>query len=146
MDCSSSLHPGLPRPSLSPGACSNSHPLIESVMPSNHLILGHRLLLLPSMCPSIRAFSNESALHIGWPKYWSISIIPSNQYSRLISLGLTGLCLLLSKRLWPQFESNNSSALSFFMVQFSHSYMTVAKMTALTIRTFATKVMSFYRT
>ena len=70
---------------------------IELVMPSNHLILCHPLLLLPSMCPSIRVFSNESALHIRWPKYWSISIFPSNQYSGLISLGLTGLSSWLSR-------------------------------------------------
>ena len=74
---------------------------IESMMLSNHLILCHPLLLLPSVFSSIRVFSNDLALHIGWPKYWSFSfsISPSNEYSRLISLGLTGLISLLSKRL-----------------------------------------------
>ena len=74
---------------------------IESVMPSNHLILCCPLLLLPSIFPSIRVFSNELALHIRWPKYWSFSfsISPSNEYSGLISFGLTGLISLQSKRL-----------------------------------------------
>ena len=73
----------------------------ESVIPSNHLILCHLLLLLPSVFPSIRIFSNESSLFIRWPKYWSFSfsISPSNEYSRLISLGLTGLISLQSKGL-----------------------------------------------
>ena len=99
------------------GVCSNSHPLIESVMPSNRLILCHRLLLLPSMCPSIRVFSNESALHIRWAKYWSISIIPSNQYSRLISLGLTGFCSLLSKGLSRVFSGTTIRKQQFFSTQ-----------------------------
>ena len=80
---------------------------IESVMPSNHLILCHPLLLLPSIFPSIRVFSNESVLHIRWPKYWnfSFSICPSNEYSGLISLGLTGLISLQSKGLSTVFSS-----------------------------------------
>ena len=92
---------------------------IESVMPSNHLILCHPLLLLPSIFPSIRVFSNESVLHIRWPKYWSFnfSISPSNEYSGLISLLLTGLipyCPRDSQKSSPalQFESINSLALS----------------------------------
>ena len=74
---------------------------IESVMPSNHLILCRPLLLLPSIFPSIRVFSSESVLHIRWPKYWSFSfnISPSNEYSGMISLGLFGLISLLSKAL-----------------------------------------------
>ena len=78
-------HARLPCPSLSPGVCSNS--CLLSVMPSNYLILFYSLLLLPSIFPSIRIFSNESALHIRWPKYWSISfsISPSNEYPGLIS-------------------------------------------------------------
>ena len=92
-----------PRDCSTPGFLSftNSQDLlklmsIESVMPSNHLILWHLLLLLPSIFPSIRVFSNESALHIGWPKYWSFSfsISPSNEYSGLISLRIDWLDLL----------------------------------------------------
>ena len=93
---------------------------IESVMPSSHLILCHPLLLPPSIFPSIRVFSNESVLHIRWPKYWSFSfsISPSNEYSRLISCQMDWLISLLSKGLsrvfpTPQFKSINSSALSF---------------------------------
>ena len=92
---------------------------IELMMPSNHLILCCPLLLLPSIFPSIRVFSNESVLHTRWPKYWcfSFNISPSNEYSGLISLGLSGLISLLSKGLKksspaPQLESINSSVLS----------------------------------
>ena len=92
---------------------------IELVMPSNHFILCCPLLLLPSTFPRIRIFSNESVLHIRWPKYWSFSfsISPSNQYSRLFSLGLTGLIYLQSKGLLkvfstPQFKNISSSDLS----------------------------------
>ena len=77
-------HTGLPCPSVTPGACSNSCPS-ESVMPCNHLSLCHPLLFPPSIFPSIRVFSNESVLRIRWPKYWSFSITPSNEYSGLIS-------------------------------------------------------------
>ena len=80
---------------------------IESVMPSNHLILGHPVLLLPSIFPSIRDFSNESTLHIRWPKYWSFSISPSNEYAVLIFLGLTGLISLLSKGLSRVFSNTS---------------------------------------
>ena len=94
---------------------------IESVMPSNHLILCHSHLLLPSIFPSIRVFSNESVLHIRWPKYWSFSfsISPSNEYSGLISFRMDWLYLLAvqgtlkSLLLTPQFKSTNSLALSF---------------------------------
>ena len=90
---------------------------IESVMTSNHLVLGCPLLLLPSIFPSIRVFSNESVLHIRWPKYWSFSISPSSKYSGLISFRIDWVDLLA---IWgtqefsptPQFESINSSALS----------------------------------
>ena len=97
---------------------------IESVMPSNHLILCRPLLLLPSVFPSIRVFSNESALHIRWPKYWSFSfsISPSNEYSGLISFKMDWLDLLAVqgtlKSLFPtpQFKSINSSVLSFLYI------------------------------
>ena len=78
---------------------------IESMMPSNHLILCRPLLLLPSIFPSISVFSNESALCIRWPKYWSFSISPSNEYSELVSFRLTGLISLQSKGLWRGFSS-----------------------------------------
>jgi len=86
-------HTGLPCPSVTPGACSNSCPS-ESVMPCNHLSLCHPLLFPPSIFPSIRVFSNESVLRIRWPKYWSFSITPSNEYSRLISFRIYWLYLL----------------------------------------------------
>ena len=89
---------------------------IESVMPSNHLILCHPLLLLPSIFPSIRVFSSESVLHIRWPKYWSFSfsISPSSEYSGLISFGMDWLDLLaVQGSPTPQFKSISSSALSF---------------------------------
>ena len=123
---------------------------IESVMQSNHLILCHPLLLLPSVFPSIRVFSNESALHIRWPKYWSFSfsICPSNEYSRLISFRIDWFDLLAVqgtlKSLLQQHSSKESilwcSAL--FMVQLSHPNMTTVKTIALTRQTFVGKVMS----
>ena len=124
---------------------------IESVMPSSHLILCHPLLLLlPSIFPSIRIFSNESVLHIGWPKYWSFSfsISPSNEYSGLISFRMDWLDLLAIqgtlKSLF-QHHSSKSSILqssAFFIAQLSHPYMTIGKTIALTIQTFVDKVMS----
>ena len=86
----------LPCPSLSPGACSKSIEFesIESVMPSNHLILCCPFLLLPSIFLSLRVFSSELALCIRWPKYWNFSISPSSEYSKWISLGLVGFDLL----------------------------------------------------
>ena len=123
---------------------------IESVMPSNHLILCRPLLLLPSIFPSIRVFSNESALHIRWPKYWSFtfSISPSNEYSGLISFRMDCLDLLaVQGTLKSLLQHHNSKASvfqcpAFLMVQQSHSYMTTGKTRALTKRTFVDKVMS----
>ena len=122
---------------------------IQSVMPSNHLIFCHPLLLLPSVFLSIRVFSNESALHIRWPKYWSFSfsISPSNEYSGLIYFRIDWLDLLafqgtLKSSPTPQFKSINSSTLSFFIVQLSHPYMITGKTRALTRRTFVGKVRS----
>ena len=119
-------------------------------MPSNHLILSHPLLLLPSIFPSIRVFSNESALHIRWPKYWSFSfnISPANEHSGLISLRMDWLDLLASKGLSRVFSSTTIwkcqffSAQSSLMVQLSHPYMTTGKTIALTRQTFVGKVMS----
>ena len=121
---------------------------IESVMPSDHLILYCPLLLLPSIFPSIRVFSNKSALHIRWPKYWSFSISPSNEYSGLISfrmdwLGLRAVQGTLMSLL--QHHSSKASILqhsTFFIVQLSHPYMIIGKITALTIWIFVGKVMS----
>ena len=123
---------------------------IESVMPSNHLILCHPLLLLPSVFPSIRVFSTESALLISWPKYWSFSfsINPSNEYSALISfridwfdlLALQGTLKSLLQHHSPKTSIHQYSA--FFMVQLSHLYMTTRKTIALTGWTFVSKVMS----
>ena len=92
---------------------------IESVMLSNHLILCHLLLLLPSVFPSVRVFCNESVLHIRWPEYWSFSfsISPSNEYSGLISLGLTGLISLLSEGLSRVFPSTTNRKNQFFSAQ-----------------------------
>ena len=122
---------------------------IESVMPSNHLILCHPLLLLTSIFPSIRVFSNESALRIRWPKYWSFSfnISPSNEYSGLISFTIDWLDLLSVQRTLKSLLQHHSSKasifqhLAFFMVQLSHPYMTTGKATALTTWTFIGKVM-----
>ena len=123
---------------------------IESVMPSNHLILCHTLLLPPSIFPSIRVFSNESALHIRWPKYWSFSfnIRPSNEYPELISFRMDWLDLLAVQGTLKSLLQHHSSKASillcsaFFLVQLSHPYMTTGKTIALTRRTFVDKVMS----
>ena len=123
---------------------------IESVMPSNHLILCRPLLLLPSIIPSIRVFSNESALRIRWPKYWSFSfsISPSNEYSGLISFRMDWLDLLSVQRTLKSLLQHHSSKASilrhstFFIVQLSHPYMTTRKTIALTRWTFVDKVMS----
>ena len=135
-------HTRLPCPSLSPRVCSNSS--IESVMPSNHLIFCCPLLLLPSVFPSIRVFSNESALHVRWPKYWSFSfgIIPSNEYSGLIAFRVDWFDLLAVQETVKSLLQHHSSKASilwrsaFFMVQFSHPYMTTGKTIALTMWTF----------
>ena len=123
---------------------------IESVMPSNHLILYHSLLLLPSIFPSIRVFSNESALHIRWPKYWSFSfnISPYNEHPGLISFRMDWLDRLAVqgtlKSLLQHHRSKASILLcsAFFIVQLSHPYMTTGKTIALTRWTFVSKVMS----
>ena len=122
---------------------------IESVMPSNHLILCHPLLLLPSIFLSIRVYSNESALHIKWPKYWSFSfsISPFNEYSGLISFRIGWLELLAVQGTHKSlFQHHSSQALAlrhsaFLTVQLSHPYMTTGKIIALTVWTFAGKVM-----
>ena len=113
---------------------------IESVIPSNHLILCHLLLLLPSIFPSIKVFSNESALRIRWPKYWSFgfSISPSNEYSGLISFRIYWLDLLAVQGTLNSLLQQHSPKASilrqsaFFMIQLSHLYMTPGKTTALT--------------
>ena len=124
--------------------------LIESVMPSNCLILCRPLLLLPSIFPSIRVFSNESALCIRWPKYWSFSykISPSNEYSGLISFRTDWLDLLAVQgtlKSLLQHHSSKGSILwcsAFFIAQLWHPYMTTRKTIALTRRTFVDKVIS----
>ena len=108
---------------------------IESVMPFNHLLLCHPLLLSPSIFPSIRVFSNESVLHIRWPKYWSFSfsISPSNEYSGPISFRMDWLDLLVVQGTLTSLLQHHSSKASilrcsaFFMVQLSHPYMTTGK-------------------
>ena len=122
----------------------------ESVMPFNHLILCHPLLLLPSIFPSIRVFSNESALHIRWPKYWNFSfnISPSNEHPGLISFRMDWLDLLSVQ--WTlksllQHRSSKPSILlcsAFFIVQLSHPHMTTGKTITLARWTFVGKVMS----
>ena len=119
-------------------------------MPSNHLILCHPLLLLPSIFPSIRVFSNESALRVRWPKYWSFSfnMIPSNEYSGLISFRMDWLDLLAVQGTLKSLLQHHSSKASilrhsaFFIVQLSHPHMTTGKTIALTRRTFVNKEMS----
>ena len=123
---------------------------IESVMPSNHLILRHPLLLPPSIFPSIRVFSNDSALHIRWPKYWSFSfnISPSSEHPGLISLRMDWLDLLAVQGTLKSLLQHHSSKVSihlctvFFIVRLSHPYMTTGKTIVLTRRTFVDKVMS----
>ena len=123
----------------------------ELVMPSSHLILCHLLLLLPSIFPSIRIFSNESALHIRWPKYWSFSfnISPFSKHSGLISLGWTGCLLAVQGTLKSLLQHHNSKASilwcsAYFIVQLSHPYMTTGKTIALTRQTFVGKIMSLF--
>ena len=121
-------------------------------MPSNHLILCHPLLLLPSIFPSIRVFSNESALCIRWPKYWSFSfqISPTNEHPRLISFRMDWLDLLavqMTLKSLLQHHSSKASILwhsAFFIVQFSRPYMTTGKTIGLTRRTFVDKIMSLF--
>ena len=121
---------------------------IESLMPSNHLVLCHLLLLLPSIFPSIRVFSNESALFSRWPKNWSFSISPSNEYSGLISFRMDWLDLFAVQGTLKSLLQHHSSKASilwksaFFMDQLSHPYMTTGKIIALTRWTFVGKIMS----
>ena len=123
---------------------------MKSVMPSNHLILCHPCLLPPSIFPSIRVFSNESVLHIRWPKYWSFifSISPSNEYSGLFSFRMDWLDLLAVQGTLKSILQHHSSKASilrcsaFFMVQLSHPYIATGKTIPLTGQTFASKVMA----
>ena len=133
-----------PCPSPAPGVYSK---LIKSVMPSSHLTLCRPLLLPPSIFPSVRVFSNESVLHITWPKYWSFSfsMSPSNEYSGLISFRMDWLGLLAVQRTLKSLLQHHSSKASvlrhsaFFMVLFSHPYMTAGKTIALTRWTFVVR-------
>ena len=126
---------------------------IESVMPFNHLILCHPLLLLPSIFPSIRVFSNESTLHIRWPKYWSFSFSnsPSNEHPGLISFRMDWLDLLAVPGTLKSLLQHHSSKASilwcsvFFIVQLSHPYTTTGKTIILTRWTFVDKVMSLLK-
>ena len=123
---------------------------IESMMPSNHLILCHPLLFLPSIFPSIRVFSNESVLRIRWPNYWTFSfcISPSNEHSGLISFRMDWLDLLAVQGTLKSLLQHHSSKASilwhsaFFIVQLSHPYVTPGKTKALTGWNFVGKVMS----
>ena len=145
MDCST---PGLP---VHHKFCLLKLMSIESVMPSNNLILCCPLLFPPSIFPSIRVFSNESALRIRWPKYWrfSFSISPSNEYSGLISFRIDWLDLLAivqgTLKSLLQYHNSKASILqcsAFFIVQLSHLYMTTGKTIALTRHTFVGKIVS----
>ena len=125
---------------------------IESVMPSNHLILCRPLLLLPSVFPNIRVFSNESALRIRWPKYWSFrfNISPSNEHLGLISFRMDWLYLLAVQRTLKSLLQHHSSKVSIFLcsafsiVQLSHPYMTIGKTIALNRWIFVDKIMSYF--
>ena len=136
-------HTRPPCPSPTPGVYSNS-------CPSNHLILCHPILLLPSIFPRIRVFSNESALRMRWPKYWSFSfnISPSNEHSGLISFKRDWLDLLAVQGTLKNLLQHHSSKASvllysaFFLVQLSHPYMTIGKTVDLTRWAFVGKVMS----
>ena len=126
---------------------------IESVMPSNHLILCCPLLLLPLIFPSIRVSPNESVIYIRWPKYWSFSfsISPSNEYSKLISFRVDCFVLLAVQGTLKSLLQHHSSKASilwcsaFFIVQLSHPYMTTGKTTALTRRTFVGSIVSAFQ-
>ena len=141
-------HVRLPWPALSSGVCSNSCPLIQWCHPT--ISSSITLILLPSIFPSIRVFSNESALHIRWQKYWSFSfsISPSNEYSGLNFFRINWFDLLaVQGTLKSILQNHNSKAsilwhLAFFMVQLLYLYMTTEKVIALTIQTFLGKVMS----
>ena len=143
MDCRT---PGFPV--ITNSRCLLKLTSFESVMPSNHLIFCHSLFLLPSIFPSIRVFSNEIALHIRWPEYWSFSfsISPSTEYSGLISFRMDWLDLLaVQGTLKSPLQYQSSKALilkcsAFFIVQLLHPYMTTGKTIALTRWTFVSKV------
>ena len=136
-------HTRLPCPSPTPGVYSKLR-CIKSVMPSSHLILCRPLLLPPSIFPTIMVFSNESVLHITWPKYWSFSfsMSPSNEYSGLISFRMDWLGLLAVQGTLKSLLQHHSSKASilrhsaFFIVLFSHPYMTTGETIALTRWTF----------
>ena len=142
-------HARPPCPSPTPRVHSNSMS-IESVMPSSHLILCRPLLLLPPIPPSITVFSNESTLHMRWPKYWSFSfsISPSSEHPGLISFRMDWLDLRAVQGTLKSLLQHHSSKASilrcsaFFTVQLSHPYMTTGKTIALTRRTFVGKVIS----
>ena len=142
-------HARPPCPSPTPGVHPKPMP-IEMVMPFNHFILCRPLLLLTSIFPSIRVFSNESAVHISWPNYWSFSfnISPSNEHSGLISFRMDWLDLLAVQGTLKSLLQHCSSKASilwgsaFFIVQLWHPYMTTGKIIALTRWTFVNKVMS----
>ena len=145
-------HARPPCPSPTPGVHSNSCPSMmdESVMPSNHLILCRPLLLLPPIPPSIRVFSNESALRMRWPKYWSFSfsISPSKEHPGLSSFRMDWLDLLAVQGTLKSLLQHHSPKASifqlsaFFTVQLSHPYMTTGKTIALTRQSFVGKVIS----
>ena len=145
-----SQHTRYPCPSPTPGVHPNSCALIESMMPSSHLILCHPLLLLPPIPPSIRVFSNESTLHTRWPKCcsFSFSISPSTEHPGLLSLRMDWLDLLVVQGTLKSLLQHHSSKASilrcsaFFTVQLSHPYMTTGKTIALTRRTFIGKTVS----
>ena len=140
-------HASLPCPSPTPGACSNPS---SCWWPSNHLILCHPLLLPPSVFLSIRIFSNESLIHIRWPKYWSFSLSnsPSNEYSGQIFFRIDWLDILAVQgtlKSHLQYHSSKTPILccsAFFTVQVSHPHMTTGKTIALTRWTFVGKVLS----
>ena len=148
---SHSLWPHEPQHGRPPSPSPTQNPpktmSIELVMPSNHLILCHPLLLPPSILPSIRVFSNESVLRIGWPKYWSFSfsISPSNEHQGLISFKMDWLNLLAVQGTLKSLLQHHSSKASilwhsaFFIVQLSHPYMTTGKTIALTRLTLLAK-------
>ena len=138
-------HASLFCPSPTPGACSNKYMSSDTIQPS---ILCHPLLLLPSVFPSMRVFSKDSVLHIRWPKYWSFSISPSNEYSGLTSFRIDSFDLLEVQETQKSFLQHHNSKASilqcsvFFIVQLSHPYMTTRKTIALTRQKFVGKVMS----
>ena len=137
-------------PSITNSQSSLKPMSIESVMPSSHPVLCRLLLLLPSIFPNIRVFSNESALHIRWPKYWSFSfnISPPNEYSGLISFRMDWLDLLAVQGTLKSLLQHHSSKASilqrsaFLIVQLSHPYMTTGKTIALTRQTFVDDITS----